>query len=72
MPISDCSANSTFPNRFQLSFRAEMFNIANTPHHAISSNSVNNGTFLQAFNIANTGREGIEQRAARLALRLSW
>ena len=49
-----------------------MFNIANTPHHAISSTSVSNGTFLQAFNIANTGREGIEQRAARLALRLSW
>ena len=58
--------------RLQLSFRAEMFNIANTPHHAISSTSVNSGTFLQAFNIANTGREGIEQRAARLALRLGW
>jgi hypothetical protein len=58
--------------RFQLSFRAEMFNIANTPHHAISSTSVNSGTFLQAFSIANTGREGIEQRAARLALRLGW
>jgi hypothetical protein len=58
--------------RFELSFRAEMFNIANTPHHTISSSSVNSGTFLQAFNIANTGREGIEQRAARLALRLGW
>jgi hypothetical protein len=58
--------------RFQLSFRAEMFNIANTPHHSISSTSVNSGTFLQAFSIANTGREGIEQRAARLALRLGW
>jgi hypothetical protein len=58
--------------RLQLSFRAEMFNVANTPHHAISSTSVNSGTFLQAFNIANTGREGIEQRAARLALRLGW
>jgi hypothetical protein len=58
--------------RFQLSFRAEMFNIANTPHHAMSSTSVNSGTFLQAFSIANTGREGIEQRAARLALRLAW
>jgi hypothetical protein len=58
--------------RLQLSFRAEMFNIANTPHHAISSTSVNSGTFLQAFSIANTGREGIEQRAARLALRLGW
>jgi hypothetical protein len=58
--------------RFQLSFRAEMFNVANTPHHSMSSTSVNSGTFLQAFNIANTGREGIEQRAARLALRLGW
>jgi hypothetical protein len=58
--------------RFQLSFRAEMFNIANTPHHSMSSTSVNSGTFLQAFSIANTGREGIEQRALRFALRLGW
>jgi len=58
--------------RFQLSFRAEMFNIANTPHHSMSSTSVNSGTFMQAYAIANTGREGIEQRAVRLALRLGW
>ncbi len=58
--------------RVNLSFRAEMFNAANTPHHSMSSTSVNSGTFLQAFNIANTGREGIEQRAVRFALRLGW
>lgn len=58
--------------RIDLSFRAEMFNASNTPHHAMSSTSVNSGTFLQAFGIANTGREGIEQRAVRFALRLGW
>ena len=58
--------------RVNLSFRAEMFNAANTPHHSMSSTSVNSGTFLQAFSIANTGREGIEQRALRFALRLGW
>jgi hypothetical protein len=58
--------------RLDLSFRAEMFNTANTPHHSMSSTSVNSGTFLQAFGIANTGREGIEQRAVRFALRLGW
>jgi hypothetical protein len=58
--------------RVHLAFRAEMFNMANTPHHAMSSTSVNSGTFLQAFSIANSGREGIEQRALRFALRLGW
>lgn len=58
--------------RFELSFRTEIFNTANTPHHSMSSTSVNSGTFLQAYGIANTGREGIEQRALRFALRLGW
>jgi hypothetical protein len=58
--------------KFQLSFRADMFNAANTPHHLISSTSVSSGTFLQATGILNTGLEGIEQRAVRFALRLGW
>lgn len=58
--------------RLQLSFRAEMFNAANTPHHVMTTTSVSSSTFLQAVSIANTGREGEEQRAARFALHLSF
>lgn len=39
------------------------------PHDAMSSTSVNSGRFLQALNIAHTGREGIEKRAIRFELR---
>jgi hypothetical protein len=49
-----------------------MFNAANTPHFVMSSTSVSSSTFLQAVSIANTGREGEEQRAARFALHLSF
>jgi len=61
--------------RFNLRFRAEMFNVGNTPHHATinaTNSSVNNGTFMQAIDIANTGREGIDERAVRLSLKLIW
>jgi hypothetical protein len=58
--------------RFQLSFRAEMFNAANTPHFVMSSTSVSSSTFLQAVSIANTGREGEEQRATRFSLHFSF
>jgi hypothetical protein len=58
--------------RIGLEFRADMFNIANTPHHSLGNTSVNSGTFLQAVGIINTGLEGIEQRAVRFSLRLSW
>jgi hypothetical protein len=34
--------------------------------------SVNSSNFLQATGIANTGREGIDQRSVRFALRLGW
>jgi hypothetical protein len=58
--------------RYQLSFRVDMFNAGNTPHHTLGNTSVNSGTFMQAVGIANTGLDGIEQRAVRLALRLGW
>jgi hypothetical protein len=58
--------------RFTLSFRGDMFNTANTPHHVLANTSVNTSTFMQAVGILNTGLDGIEQRAARLALRLGW
>ena len=61
-----------FAERFQLMFRAEMFNLANTPHHSNPVGSVSSGTFMQALGIVSTGREGIEQRAVRLGLRMSF
>ena len=58
--------------RVQVSFRADMFNVANAPHHTLANTSINSSTFMQAVGIANTGLDGIEQRAVRLALRLAW
>jgi hypothetical protein len=68
------SLNRTFiiHERFQLKFSAEGFNMANTPHHANPTSSVSSGTFMQALGIANTGREGIDERTFRLGLRLGW
>jgi hypothetical protein len=40
------------------------------PHHANPTNSISSGTFMQALGIANTGREGIDERAFRLSFRL--
>ena len=40
----------------------------NDAYHA----ALKNGTFMQALGIINTGLEGIEQRAVRFSLRLSW
>ncbi len=72
---SDLSLERTIniTERINLKFRAEMFNVANNPHHDIppaANNSVNSSTFLQTTNIVNTGREGIDQRSMRLGLQL--
>ena len=61
--------------QFELKFRAEMFNAANTPHHAnpsATASNVNSGSFMQATGIRNTGRDGIDERTFRLSLRLGW
>src|SRR5262249_61855857 len=64
--------NFALTERFQLKFRAEAFNVSNTPHHSNPTNSISSGTFMQALGIANTGREGIDERTFRLSLRLGW
>jgi len=61
-----------FSEKYQLTFRAEMFNLANTPHHSNPVGNVTSGTFMQALGIVSTGREGIEQRALRFGLRLGF
>ena len=61
-----------FTEKLGMTFRAEMFNLANTPHHSNPVGNVTSGTFMQALGIVSTGREGIEQRAVRFALRLAF
>jgi len=71
-----------FHERWNFAFRAEVFNLGNHPHHAspgfnsstgtTSNNDVTNGGFMQAFNIANTGRDGLDQRTLRLSLKVSF
>jgi hypothetical protein len=64
--------------RFELRFRAESFNLANTPHHAnpgttsATSTSVNSGSFMLATDIRNTGRDGLDERTFRMGLKLTW
>jgi hypothetical protein len=68
--------------QFNVSFRAEIFNLGNTPHHAspgfnsstgtTAANNVTNGAFMQAFEIANTGRDGVDQRTLRFALKVTF
>ena len=71
-----------FGERWNLKFLAEMFNVGNTPHHAspgygpstgtTSANNVQNTAFMNVTNIANTGRDGIDQRTLRLSLKLTF
>ena len=68
--------------RFQFMFRAEIFNLGNTPHHASpgrdsttgtsAANSISSGAFMQAFNIANTGRDGIDERTVRFSMKVTF
>jgi hypothetical protein len=62
----------TMSEKYALTFRAEMFNMANTPHHSNPTGNVTSGSFMQALGIVSTGRDGIEQRAVRLALRFAF
>ncbi len=64
--------NFRLSERFQLKIRGEAFNLANTPHHSNPTNSVSSASFMQALGIANTGREGIDERTFRLSMRLAW
>ena len=61
--------------RFEVKFRAEVFNTANTPHHANPNSTqanVSNSSFMQVTDIRNTGRDGLDERTFRIGLKLSW
>jgi hypothetical protein len=62
----------TVTEHIQLTFRGEVFNLGNTPHHSPPNGNVTAGDFMVATGIAGTGREGIEQRAVRFSARLVW
>jgi hypothetical protein len=55
-----------------LQFRAEVFNLSNTPHFANPTGDVSSARFGEITGIRNTGREGIDERVFRFALRLSF
>ena len=56
-----------------LPFRAEGFNMTNTPHfERPNSRNVSSGTFMILNRIRNAGREDIDERSFRVGLRLGW
>ena len=70
----DAAVDRIFPvyREKQLRFRASMFNTPNNPHHATPTSNLTSSSFMQALGIANTGRDGIDQRTAELSLQLNF
>jgi hypothetical protein len=58
--------------RFTLDLRGEGFNMSNTPHFATPSGNISSANFGVITSVANTGREGIDQRIFRLGARIAW
>jgi hypothetical protein len=58
--------------RMDIQFRAEAFNISNTPHFNNPTSSITSGNFGVVTGLQNTGREGIDQRVFRFGLRLGF
>ena len=71
---TDSGLSRTFHlyERFNLEARGQLFNTSNTPHHANPNSNLSSSTFMQATGIANSGRDGIDQRTAQVSLRLSF
>lgn len=70
--------------RFALQFRAEAFNVTNTPHFAAPNANVSNlqlnpdgsirtlNNYTVITSVQNTGREGLDERLFRFALKLTF
>jgi hypothetical protein len=52
-------------------FRAEMFNVSNTPHFAAPDASETSANFMVISDVRNIGREGRSERLYRFGLRLA-
>jgi hypothetical protein len=82
----DASLFRTFrvTERFHAQFRAQVFNVANTPHFANPGSAVSSAVFNANGTIASlgsytvisattgNGREGVDQRVIELAMRISF
>ncbi len=55
-----------------IQFRAEAFNVSNTPHFGNPNSNVASSGFGIVGGMANTGREGNDQRVFRLGLRIGF
>ena len=53
-------------------FRAEMFNLSNTPHFSNRRADVSGALFGALTGIANTGRDGIDERFVHFGLRVTF
>jgi hypothetical protein len=58
--------------QLSLQFRAEAYNLTNSPNFAAPSGTVGSGSFMIISGTQNTGREGIDQRMFRFGLRLAF
>ena len=58
--------------RVNLQFRAEVFNLSNTPHFGAPVSDVANSRFMEITGVRGTGREGIDERVFRLGLRFGF
>ena len=58
--------------RIDLAFRAEAFNVSNTPHFDDPAANISSANFGVISGVKNMGRDGLDQRVIRLGLRLGW
>lgn len=61
-----------FTERVLTRLQTGMFNISNTPHFANSHSDASGAQFGRITTLANTGRDGIDERFLRFGLRLSF
>jgi hypothetical protein len=58
--------------RVNIQFRAEAFNLTNTPHFNAPVADVANSRFMEITSVRGTGREGIDERMLRFGLRIGF